>query len=147
MGDAWPTWLVAEVCWKTNRVGCCLQCLMSTVSMGGGSSGCCIWGFWERGVLLLWCGLLLESQNHAQPLLQQRCWAASLTSQSFLLTCTINIKRGPWFAILDFIKNPSTSPDLNFYLLSAGWGELPALPQGLRAQHGLGQRGTKIVWQ
>lgn len=29
--------------------------------------------------------------------------------------------------ILDFIKNPSSSPDLNFCLLTASWGELPAL--------------------
>lgn len=49
--------------------------------------------------------------------------------------------------ILDFIKSPSSSPNLSLCLLSASWGELPPLPQGLRVWSQLRRRGTKIVWQ
>lgn len=109
---AWPMWLVAEVC--------CPQCSVGTASMSGQSTGCQVWGHWGDKMMLLRHGLLLESQNHAQPLPQNWCWA--------VLTCMTNAKRG--FMILDFIKCPSSSPNLSLCLLLASWGELPPLPQG-----------------
>lgn len=136
---AWPMWLVAEECCKMTKTW-----LLPAV-LGGDSQS--EWGkrwlltLWVlgRGMLLLWRGLLPESQNHAQPSPQQRRWA--------VLTRMTNAKRGLWFVILDFIKSPSSSPNLSLCLLSASWGELPPLPQGLRTQSGLRQGGTKIVWQ
>lgn len=48
-GGCLATMVVAEVCWKTSRVGCCLQCLMGAASAGGESSGCCVWGSGNMG--------------------------------------------------------------------------------------------------